>query len=181
MCIYLAPPSQARSIFKCTTGLNLKLSFSKTGCMNKAKEPSLLNYLPIAVGKADGFMPFPRALAWREMQSTLSKIWTWFVNSISYNKNHYAKHEIYWFIWTSLLIMAAVLSSLLHISVIFKMSVLNLKINKKVPFKNNEKFSQRQVGFFLSNSVTRNQSFSLLTVLMKICVIIQYNTVIICV
>ena len=37
-------------------------------------------------------MPFPQALAWSEIQSTLSGIWTWINRSISYNYTHNVKH-----------------------------------------------------------------------------------------
>ena len=36
-------------------------------------------------------MPFPRALAWNEMQAALSSTWTWVVNSISYVDDYYTK------------------------------------------------------------------------------------------
>ena len=42
--------------------LNLEFSFSLSGSHSKVKEPSLFYYLPIAEGKIDGLMPFPRAL-----------------------------------------------------------------------------------------------------------------------
>ena len=49
-------------------------------------------YLPIAeYGEIDGFMPFPKALAWNETQIVLSMILTQAPNSISYNNNHYIK------------------------------------------------------------------------------------------
>ena len=79
-----------RSISKRSlTGLNSEFSFSKTGCLTKAKEPGLLDYLPIARGRIIGFIPFPRVLVLCEMQSASSKIWTRFVVSISYDDNHY--------------------------------------------------------------------------------------------
>ena len=40
------------------TGLNSEFSFSKTSCFNKAEEPSLPYYLPIAGGRIIGFIPF---------------------------------------------------------------------------------------------------------------------------
>ena len=51
-------------------------SFSLTGCCTKAKEASLPYYLSIAGGRWDEFVPFPRALVWREMQTPSSRIWT---------------------------------------------------------------------------------------------------------
>ena len=71
------------------TGSNLEFSFFKTGCLTKAKEPSLLNYLPIAGGRIIGFIPFPRVLTLCEMQATSFRIWTRVTESLSYNGNHY--------------------------------------------------------------------------------------------
>ena len=52
-----------RSIFKRSlTGLNSEYSFSLTGCLTKAEEPSLSYYLPITGGRIIGFIPFPRVL-----------------------------------------------------------------------------------------------------------------------
>ena len=45
---------------------NLEFSFL-TGCLRKGKAVYLLNYSPIADGRIDRFMRFPRALAWSEM------------------------------------------------------------------------------------------------------------------
>ena len=62
------PPTQAgcdiKSILKWSkAGLNLKFFFSKIGWVTKAKEPSLPDYLPIAMRQGrTGFMPFPRTL-----------------------------------------------------------------------------------------------------------------------
>ena len=36
-------------------------------------------------------MPVPRALVWSEMQTTLSRIWTQVINSISYDDNFHTK------------------------------------------------------------------------------------------
>ena len=48
-----------RSISKQSlTSWNLEFSFSWTGCLTKAKEPSLPYYLPIAGGRGIGFIPF---------------------------------------------------------------------------------------------------------------------------
>ena len=74
-----------RSDFKQSlTGLNSEFSFS-TGCLTKAKEPSL----PIARGRIIGISPFPKVLVLCEMQSTLTRIWTHIIMSISYDDNHY--------------------------------------------------------------------------------------------
>ena len=37
------------------------------------------------------FLSFLRALAWNEMQTASSRIWTWVADSISYDENWYAK------------------------------------------------------------------------------------------
>ena len=92
---YLPNPSaragyDTRSIFKQSlTGLNSEFSFSLTSCLTKAEEPSLPYYLPIAGGRIIGFIPFPRVLVLREMQSVSSRIWTRVAVSISYGDNHY--------------------------------------------------------------------------------------------
>ena len=44
------------------TGLNSDFSFFQTGCLTKAIELSLFNYLPIAEERKDGFIPFSEAL-----------------------------------------------------------------------------------------------------------------------
>ena len=61
------------------TCLNSEISFSKTGCLTKAKEPSLPYYLPLAGRRIIRFIPFPRVLVQCEMQSASSRIWTWCV------------------------------------------------------------------------------------------------------
>ena len=91
---HATPLSQARwdtrLIFKWSkVGLNTEFSF-QIGCLNMAKEISLSNYLPIAGGRTDVFMLFPRALALSETQTTSSRIWTWVANSISHN-NHFSQ------------------------------------------------------------------------------------------
>ena len=73
-----------RSIFKQSlTVLNSEISF------NKAEEPSMSNYLPIARGRIIGFIAFPRVLVLCEKQSASSRIWTRVAVSISYDDNHY--------------------------------------------------------------------------------------------
>ena len=63
------------SIFKRSlTDLNSQFSFSWTGCLTKAKEPSLLYYLPIAQGRMTGFIPPPKVLVLCDMQSSSSRI-----------------------------------------------------------------------------------------------------------
>ena len=79
-----------RSIFKRSlTGFNSEFSFSLTSCLTKAEELSLSYYLPIAGWRIIGFIPFPRVIVLREMQSVSSRIWTRVVVSISYDDNHY--------------------------------------------------------------------------------------------
>ena len=58
-----------------TIDLNWEYSFSYTGCVTKAKGPSLPNYLPIA-GRKEWFILFPKALARSEQQTASSMIWT---------------------------------------------------------------------------------------------------------
>ena len=53
------------------------------------KGPSLLYYLPIAGGRRDKFMPFPRPFVWNEMKTASSKVWTLIADSCSYHDNHY--------------------------------------------------------------------------------------------
>ena len=74
---------------RCLTGLNSEFTFSKTSCLTKAEEPSLLYYLPIAGGRIIGFIPILRVLVLCEMQSVSSSIWTRVAVSISYDDNHY--------------------------------------------------------------------------------------------
>ena len=92
--IFTSPSSRAwydtRSIFKQSlTGFNSEFSFSYTSCLNKAEEPSLSYYLPIAGGRIIGVIPFPRVLVLCEMQSFSYRIWTRVTVSISYDDNHY--------------------------------------------------------------------------------------------
>ena len=68
------------------TGLNLDFFFSWTGSHTKVKEPSLLDYLPIAGERIIGFIPFPRVLALWEMQTASPGFE---LEYISYNNNHY--------------------------------------------------------------------------------------------
>ena len=55
----------------------------------KAEEPSLPYYLPIPGERIIGFIPFPKVLVLREMQSVSSRNWTRVAVSISYDDNHY--------------------------------------------------------------------------------------------
>ena len=53
------------SIFKrSTAGLNLKLLFSKIGCLTKAKEHSLTFYLRVAGGEKEQIHAFPKREAY---------------------------------------------------------------------------------------------------------------------
>ena len=84
------------------TGLKSEFSFSLTSCLTKAEEPNLSYYLPIAVGRIIGFIPFPRVLVLCEMQSVSSRIWTRVAVSISYDDNHYTTGTSTIFkIWTT--------------------------------------------------------------------------------
>ena len=72
--IFTNPSARAgydtRLIFKWSlTGLNSEFSFFQTSRLTKAEEPSLPYYLPIAVGRIFGFIPFPRVLVLCEMKS----------------------------------------------------------------------------------------------------------------
>ena len=84
--IYLSNPStragcDTRSIFQPSfASLNLESSFSLTGCLFKAKKPSLLYYLLITGETINGFLTFLRALVLYEIQSA---------SSISEGNNHY--------------------------------------------------------------------------------------------
>ena len=64
--------------------------FSLTSVLNKAKEHSLPNYLPIAE-KIDGFMPFSRVLEQIEMLTALSRFWNQVKDSIFYIDNYWSK------------------------------------------------------------------------------------------
>ena len=50
----------------------------------KIKKHSLSYYSLIAEKSTDEFMPFPKALVQREKLVAFSRIWTWFVESISF-------------------------------------------------------------------------------------------------
>ena len=71
------------------THLMMSISFSKTGCITKAEEPSLHYYSPIARGKIIGFVHLGKVWVLCEMQSALSRIWTQVAVSISYDNNHH--------------------------------------------------------------------------------------------
>ena len=51
-----------------------RVFFSYNGCNTKVKEPNLLNYLSIAGGRINEFLPYPRVLALCEMQTVSSRI-----------------------------------------------------------------------------------------------------------
>ena len=53
-------------------GLNSDFSFSSVGCLTKAKEPCLPNYLLTFERRTDGFVPFPKALLQSETLSVSS-------------------------------------------------------------------------------------------------------------
>ena len=80
--------SDIRSILtQSITGLSPDFSFSLTGCLTKVKESSLPYYLPIGGRRITGFIPFPRVLAFCEMQSATSRLRTRVAVFISYNDN----------------------------------------------------------------------------------------------
>ena len=45
--------------------------------ISKWKNPIYSTILPIAGGRRDGFLPFPGAVVQSEIQTALSRIWTW--------------------------------------------------------------------------------------------------------
>ena len=77
----------------CLIGWNSKLSYSKTGCHWKVKEPSLSYYLPIARGRIVGFMSFPRVAAVFKLQIILFTIWSGV--TVSFDSNHYTTNTFY--------------------------------------------------------------------------------------
>ena len=70
-----------RSIFK----------WSKAGLNSEFSQRKLLTLLE---RRRDGFIPFPRVLAWIEKQTATSRFSTKVINSMFYNNNHYTKHAI---------------------------------------------------------------------------------------
>ena len=64
-------------------------SFSWKDGHKKSKDPSLLYYLNITRRRIVWFIPFQRILALCEIQTTLSRIWTQGIVSISYEDYHY--------------------------------------------------------------------------------------------
>ena len=69
------------SIFKQSkAGLNSEFSFSYSGCLTEAKEPSMPYYLLIAGERTDGLMPFPRTLVQSEKQIASASIRTQVTN-----------------------------------------------------------------------------------------------------
>ena len=85
LAIYIYQPHRSGRIWhkvnykRSLTGSKTDFSFSQ-----KAEEPSLSYYLPIAGGRIIRFIPFPS-----EIQSVSSRIWTRVAVSISYDDNHY--------------------------------------------------------------------------------------------
>ena len=78
-----------RSVFqRSLTGLNSQFSFSYTGCLTKAKEPSLPYYLPADGGKIIAYIPFPKLLTLCEMQTASTVIWTRVTVSIFYDDSN---------------------------------------------------------------------------------------------
>ena len=54
--------------------LNSEFSFSLTGCLITAKELNLSYYFPMAAGRTDGLMSFPRTLALSGILTAKSRI-----------------------------------------------------------------------------------------------------------
>ena len=67
-------------------------SFPSLHQFNKVKERSLSYYLYVARERIFGFILFKRVLAWCEIPTALSRIWTWVTVSISYANNHYTMY-----------------------------------------------------------------------------------------
>ena len=107
--IYRTPLPQAgcdiRSIFnQSKAGLNSEVSFIFTSSLNQAKELSLLFTLRWEENR--WIHAFPRALAWNWKYKTLSRIWTWVVDDISYDDNSYTMNSfLKWMNWPNLSIM----------------------------------------------------------------------------
>ena len=87
------PPSQAEChilIFEqSTTYLTWEFSFSQTGCHTKVKELSLTFYSFITGMRIVRCLSFRHVFAPWEIQTDLSRYWTWVTISISSNDNHY--------------------------------------------------------------------------------------------
>ena len=80
MCIYILPTSMMQSTnpsaraFKLSlTGLNLEFPFSPISRLTKVKDHSL-PFRITGSGRLIRFIPFPRVLAWCEMQTVTSTI-----------------------------------------------------------------------------------------------------------
>ena len=82
------------------TALNSLFSYSLTGCLTKVKEPSLSYYSSMPGGRIVGYISFARALALFKIQTSLFRIWTWVVKSISYNNNPYTSSTFIFEYWT---------------------------------------------------------------------------------
>ena len=82
------------------THLNSEFSSSYTNCHIKVRELSLLYYLPITGRRIVGFIHFLRVLVLCEIETALSKIWTWVAIANFYDANHYTMNasisEIVW-------------------------------------------------------------------------------------
>ena len=90
-CMYLLQAGCCTmSLFKRSkTGLNWKFSFSKTGCLTKAKENSVMYHSSIGGGR-EWFMPFLLILARDKTQTADVKIWTRIAQSTSNDNERYA-------------------------------------------------------------------------------------------
>ena len=91
---YLFPGSRMWHVGQFFSGVQLvwiqSFPSSRLVALPKLKNPVSF-ILSVTERRRDWFMPFPRALVQREIQIALSRIWTQFTNSISYDNNHYIK------------------------------------------------------------------------------------------
>ena len=133
-----------RLIFKrCLTGFNSEFFFSLTGCLTKAKKPSLPYHLPIAGRRIIGFISFPKVLVLCEMQSASARIWTHVAMSISYKHNHYTTGSsslslslslslyIYIYIYVTMCVLGWVWM-LFHLNLLLFLIILELTFTGKV-------------------------------------------------
>ena len=76
LCVGLAPEqTKESSEWHSPTPTETNATHHATsGCLSKAQEPSLFNYLPTAGGRINEFIPLPRVLVICEMQSALFRI-----------------------------------------------------------------------------------------------------------
>ena len=73
-------------------GWNLEFSTSLTSYDNQSRELSLHYYL-LKTGRRDGFMPFPKTLAWNKREKDLAGVELVLPNPFSYDDNRLAHLE----------------------------------------------------------------------------------------